>query len=128
MDNYLLSMLKVGDLQYASPATVSRAGMVYVDPKNLGYQPYMDKWIEAKSKTDQDFFRGMCEKYVHGSLKLIIQGMLGLQAVEPLRMIIPQTDLNMVTRLANRLLINPYLRAITMSEFVLLDLQKAKKR
>lgn len=91
-------MLKVGDLQYASPATVSRAGMVYVDPKNLGYQPYMDKWIQGKSNADQDFLRGMCEKYVHGSFKLIIEGMLGLQAVEPLRMIIPQTDLNMVTR------------------------------
>lgn len=121
-------MLKVGDLQYASPATVSRAGMVYVDPKNLGYQPYMDKWIQAKSKADQDFLRGMCEKYVHGSLKLIIEGMLGLQTVEPLQMIIPQTDLNMVTtRLTNRLLINPYLRTITMIESVLLDLQKARK-
>lgn len=87
---------KVGDLQYASPATVSRAGMVYVDPKNLGYQPYMDKWIRVKSKADQDFLSGMCEKYVHGLLKLIIEGMFGLQAVEPLRMIIPQTALNMV--------------------------------
>ena len=90
-------MLKVGDLQYASPATVSRAGMVYVDPKSLGYQPYMDKWIQTKSKVDQDFLRGMCEKYVHGSLKLITEGMLGFQTVEPLRTIIPQTGLNMVT-------------------------------
>ncbi|GAB1860436.1 Dynein heavy chain 10, axonemal [Camponotus japonicus] len=99
MQNYCSLLFEVGDLQYASPATVSRAGMVYVDPKNLGYQPYVDKWIQAKSKADQDFFRGMCEKYVHGSLKLIIEGMLGLQAIEPLRMIIPQTDLNMVIQL-----------------------------
>lgn len=84
-------------MQYASPATVSRAGMVYVDPKNLGYQPYMDKWIQAQSKTDHDFLRGMCEKYVHGSITLITEGMLDLQVVEPLRTIIPQTGLNMVT-------------------------------
>lgn len=90
-------MLKIGDLQYASPATVSRAGMVYVDPKNLGYQPYMDKWMRIKSKVDQDFLRGMCEKYVHGSIKLITEGTFGLQAIEPLRLIIPQTELNMVT-------------------------------
>jgi len=90
-------VLKVGDLQYASPATISRAGMVYVDPKNLGYQPYMDKWIQAQSKVDQDFLRRMCEKYVHGSLRLIMEGMSGLQAVEPLRTTIPQTGLNMVT-------------------------------
>lgn len=91
-------MLKVGDLQYASPATVSRAGMVYVDPKNLGYQPYMDRWIRVKSKADRDFLGRMCDKYVHGALKLINEGMFGLQAVEPLRTIIPQTELNMVTR------------------------------
>lgn len=105
----MILLLKVGDLQYASPATISRAGMVYVDPRNLGYQPYMDKWIQAKSKADQDLLRGMCEKYVHGSLKLITEGMLGLQAVEPLRTIIPQTELNMVT---TRLTID--LRAITI--------------
>lgn len=37
---------QVGDLQYASPATVSRCGMVYVDPKNLKYQPYWKKWVQ----------------------------------------------------------------------------------
>lgn len=37
---YCAMLFEVGDLQYASPATVSRAGMVYVDPKNLGYEPY----------------------------------------------------------------------------------------
>lgn len=39
-------LLQVGDLQYASPATVSRCGMVYVDPKNLKYQPYWKKWAQ----------------------------------------------------------------------------------
>ncbi|XP_018050925.1 PREDICTED: dynein heavy chain 10, axonemal [Atta colombica] len=98
LQNYCSLLFEVGDLQYASPATVSRAGMVYVDPKSLGYQPYMDKWIQTKSNADQDFLRGMCEKYVHGSLKLITEGMLGFQTVEPLRTIIPQTGLNMVTQ------------------------------
>lgn len=38
----------MGDLQYASPATVSRCGMVYVDPKNLKYQPYWKKWLQQE--------------------------------------------------------------------------------
>lgn len=71
--------------------------MVYVDPKNLGYQPYMDKWMRSKNESDRELLSGMCEKYVDGAIKLIIEGMLGLQAVTPLKMIIPQTGLNMVT-------------------------------
>ena len=70
--------------------------MVYVDPKNLGHQPYMDKWIESKNKSDQEPLRGFCEKYVNGAIAFIIEGMLGLQQLKPLKMIIPQTSLNMV--------------------------------
>ena len=36
------------DLQYASPATISRCGMVWVDPKNLGYRPYYEKWVRTR--------------------------------------------------------------------------------
>ncbi|XP_047348543.1 dynein axonemal heavy chain 10 isoform X3 [Vespa velutina] len=100
LQNHCNLLFEVGDLQYASPATVSRAGMVYVDPKNLGYQPYIDKWIKTKNEKDQEFLARMCEKYVHGALNLIIEGMLGLQRVKPLHMIISQTSLNMVIQLA----------------------------
>ncbi|XP_051175007.1 dynein axonemal heavy chain 10 [Leptopilina boulardi] len=92
-------LFEVGDLQYASPATVSRAGMVYVDPKNLGYQPYMDKWINTRCESEREFLQILCEKYVHSAIKLIIDGMLGLQQVQPLKMILPQTALNMVVQL-----------------------------
>ncbi|XP_076299453.1 dynein axonemal heavy chain 10-like [Lasioglossum baleicum] len=99
MLNHCSLLFEVGDLQYASPATVSRAGMVYVDPKNLGYEPYMDKWVRSKNESDQEQLNGMREKYVDGAIQLIIHGMLGLQSVKPLKMIIPQTGLNMVTQL-----------------------------
>lgn len=38
-------LFEVSDLQYASPATISRCGMVYVDSRNLGYEPYWRKWM-----------------------------------------------------------------------------------
>ena len=40
-----IMLFEVFDLQYASPATISRCGMVYVDPKNLGYTPYYLRWL-----------------------------------------------------------------------------------
>ena len=43
-----IMLFEVDDLQYASPATISRCGMVYVDPKNLGYAPYYERWLRGK--------------------------------------------------------------------------------
>lgn len=51
---YPVLVLQVGDLQYASPATVSRAGMVYVDPKNLGYEPYWQRWLSQLNRSEED--------------------------------------------------------------------------
>lgn len=41
LQDHVKLLVEVADLQHASPATVSRCGMVYVDPKNLGHQPFL---------------------------------------------------------------------------------------
>jgi hypothetical protein len=41
-------LFEVGNLIYASPATVSRCGIVFVDPKNLGVEPFMWKWLNER--------------------------------------------------------------------------------
>ena len=41
-------LYEVCDLQYASPATISRCGMVWVDPKNLGYKPFFHRWLQLR--------------------------------------------------------------------------------
>jgi dynein heavy chain len=57
LQNHVALLFEVGDLQYASPATVSRAGMVYVDPKNLGYQPYFMRWLAMRERSDSELLK-----------------------------------------------------------------------
>uniref|UniRef100_A0A3B3TNK4 Dynein axonemal heavy chain 10 n=1 Tax=Poecilia latipinna TaxID=48699 RepID=A0A3B3TNK4_9TELE len=93
LQNHCALLFEVGDLQYASPATVSRCGMVFVDPKNLRYTPYWQRWVE------QETLGALFEKYVHSSIDMIIDGIIDGKQEEKLETVVPQTDLNMVTQL-----------------------------
>ena len=48
LQSHVKLLFEVADLQYASPATISRCGMVYVDERNLGYHPYLQTWIAKR--------------------------------------------------------------------------------
>ncbi|XP_044777260.1 dynein axonemal heavy chain 10 isoform X1 [Neomonachus schauinslandi] len=97
-------LFEVGDLQYASPATVSRCGMVYVDPKNLKYQPFWKKWVnEIQNKVEQGNLESLFEKYVPYLIDVIVEGIVDGRQGEKLKTIVPQTDLNMVTQLTKML-------------------------
>lgn len=48
LQDYCKLIMETFDLQYASPATISRCGMVYVDPKNLGYRCYFERWLRRR--------------------------------------------------------------------------------
>merc|ERR1719399_2754459 len=63
------------DLQYASPATISRCGMVYVDDKNLGPGPFYDRWCRVKANDKlHECLEDMYEKYVPPSVGLVFFG------------------------------------------------------
>jgi len=89
--------MQVGDLQYASPATVSRCGMVYVDPKNLGYLPYWERWVNSlPSEADRREFSRLFDKYVKACISLILEGMVDGRQGDKLKTILPVTNLNLV--------------------------------
>ncbi|XP_062985188.1 dynein axonemal heavy chain 6 [Elgaria multicarinata webbii] len=68
-------LFEVEDLRVASPATVSRCGMVYIDPEELKWIPYVKTWmagIEDKlnEETRTYLFELFC-RYVEDGLKYV---------------------------------------------------------
>ena len=55
-------LFEVEDLAVASPATVSRCGMVYYDYVDLGWRPYVNSWLERKQ--DKVTFRQNSHKNI----------------------------------------------------------------
>lgn len=86
----------MGDLAYASPATVSRAGMVYVDPKNLGFLPYWQRWLNNRHPDEQEILTQLYTQLIPTSMEFIHEGVDGSNQEEPLATVIPQTTLNMI--------------------------------
>eukprot|EP00752_Nemacystus_decipiens_P009956 g8879.t1 len=64
-------LFEVEDLAVASPATVSRAGMIFLDVDEMGWQPFVNSWLQQRFGDDAEhlkFHRNLFSKYVEGVL------------------------------------------------------------
>ncbi|XP_018571400.1 dynein heavy chain 12, axonemal [Anoplophora glabripennis] len=76
MTNSMSLIFEVMDLEQASPATVSRCGMIYLEPSTLGWQPFVESWIptcnpEWCGETRKDMIFTMFEWMVPPCLQFI---------------------------------------------------------
>ncbi|XP_005385504.1 PREDICTED: dynein heavy chain 6, axonemal [Chinchilla lanigera] len=70
-------LFEVQDLKVASPATVSRCGMVFVDPEELKWMPTVKTWMKGISKKcqlneeTQEYILNLFQRYVDEGLNFI---------------------------------------------------------
>ena len=89
-------LFEVQDLSQASPATVSRCGMVYLDPVHLGWEPLIDTWsVNFKKQLD-----GKLSDHVVEQAKKFIKILLPFVKSE-CKEEIPSSSTNLVTSCLN---------------------------
>ena len=92
-------LFEVADLRYASPATVSRCGMVYVDPKNLGYEPFLKTWTGAADAKHRPALTRMIGKYMDKIAKFCYESIdLDGTVISPLKVSIQRPVVAAVDR------------------------------
>jgi dynein heavy chain len=96
------------DLQFASPATISRCGMVWVDPKNLGYKPYYERWVRLRcpnpnQEREAELLLEFYEKYMKKCIEYVLDGMVDGEITEKLQQVVPVSNLAMVQQVCSSL-------------------------
>merc|ERR1719199_530859 len=66
-------IFEIASLKNATPATVSRAGILYLNETDVGWQPYVESWIHSKwdNEKQRSNFVLLFEKYMQKALLLV---------------------------------------------------------
>ena len=64
MSGLMKAFFEPENLNNASPATVSRAGIIYVSETELGWKPLVASWLDKRRKQESALLKPLFEKYI----------------------------------------------------------------
>lgn len=68
---YVRLLFEIENLAVASPATVSRAGMIYIDIDEIGWKPFIEMWVASKEDNHlRENLNELIDKYLEKTLKI----------------------------------------------------------
>lgn len=68
-------VFEINSLKNATPATVSRAGILYINETDIGWRPFMETWVQKRScATEKNFLPALFDRYVDGLAEMTRRG------------------------------------------------------
>lgn len=74
-------VFEINSLKNATPATVSRAGILYINESDVGWRPFVDSWLQERDKEGGDpsgnektFLPPLFDKYIDATNEMVRRG------------------------------------------------------
>ncbi|KDO31249.1 hypothetical protein SPRG_03866 [Saprolegnia parasitica CBS 223.65] len=76
---------EINSLKNATPATVSRAGILFINEYDIGWRPFMESWVARRDEEiERTYLPGLFDKYIEATLEMTRKG---FKQVSPVRII-----------------------------------------
>ncbi|KAJ3083362.1 hypothetical protein HDU99_010537, partial [Rhizoclosmatium hyalinum] len=86
---YMRLIFEIGDLKYATPATVSRAGILYLNTTDLGWNPYVQSWLDKREdQSEKSSLSVLFDRYVNITLDALRSGKYKMVNVEEFSLVV----------------------------------------
>jgi dynein heavy chain len=80
-------VFEIDSIDNGSPATVSRAGMLYINETDIGWRPYVDSWIERLPDITEEGMKRLSRLVDKYMLSMMQNTRKGLKKIIPIRVL-----------------------------------------
>jgi len=68
-------VFEVNSLKNATPATISRAGILFINESDIGWRPFVDSWIQRRKHTiEKNVPPSLIDNYIDGLVEMTRKG------------------------------------------------------